>query len=132
MDATRPDVMVLGTRWPERALLRAQLLEAGFEVLAIDAWPIPRLYRRDAMKPRALIVDLQGLPRPQAVLDEVRLVLDPKQVIFVMAMGTVAVADVARHGYHVVNRPVSIGGLVLAAAALLRDPTTAASVAPAT
>lgn len=27
-----PDVIVLGAKWPERALLRAQLIEEGHEV----------------------------------------------------------------------------------------------------
>jgi len=119
MDATRPDVMLLGTRWPDRALLRAQLIDAGLEVLAIDAWPIPSAYRRDAMKPRVMIVDLQELPRPQVVLDELRFVLDPRQVIVVTAIGTIAPADIADRGYHVVTRPVSIGDIVAAATRVL-------------
>jgi hypothetical protein len=35
--------MLLSVEWPERALLRAQLIEAGYEVAAIDAWPMPQL-----------------------------------------------------------------------------------------
>lgn len=53
-----PDVIVLGAKWPERALLRAQLIEEGHEVVALDTWPIPRLYRRAGMKPRVLLIDL--------------------------------------------------------------------------
>ena len=33
--------MLLAPEWPERALLRAQLIEEGYEVVAVDAWPIP-------------------------------------------------------------------------------------------
>jgi hypothetical protein len=46
MEQKPPDVMVLGAEWPERVLLRAQLIEEGHEVVAIDAWPIPPRYRR--------------------------------------------------------------------------------------
>ena len=56
---TPPDVIVLGPQWPQRALLRAQLIEERYEVVAVDAWPIPRLYRRAGMKPRVLLIDLR-------------------------------------------------------------------------
>jgi hypothetical protein len=49
VDPRPPDVIVLGPEWPERALLRAQLIEEGYEVVAVDAWPIPRPYRRAGM-----------------------------------------------------------------------------------
>ena len=56
-----PDVIVLGPQWPQRALLRAQLIEERYEVVAVDAWPIPRLYRRAGMTPRVLLIDLHEL-----------------------------------------------------------------------
>src|SRR5262245_27963580 len=37
----RPDIVLLGAEWPTRALLRAQLAEEGYNVLATDRWPIP-------------------------------------------------------------------------------------------
>ena len=75
MEQKPPDVIVLGPEWPERALLRAQLIEEGHEVIAVDTWPIPRLYRRPEMKPRVLLIDLHELPTPRETLDEVRFVL---------------------------------------------------------
>jgi hypothetical protein len=63
MELTRPDILLLGAEWPERALVRAELIEAGYDVVAIDAWPIPSQYRQPGVKPRVAIVDLQGLPR---------------------------------------------------------------------
>jgi hypothetical protein len=62
MEQTPPDIVLLGPEWPERALLRAQFIEEGYDVIAIDPWPIPTLYRRPSMKPRVLLIDLQGLP----------------------------------------------------------------------
>jgi len=61
MELTPPDGMLLAREWPQRALLRAELIEAGCDVVAIDASPIPGLYRRAGMKPSVAIVDLQGL-----------------------------------------------------------------------
>jgi len=62
-----PDIVLLGTEWPERALLRAQLIEEGYNVVAMDAWPIPEEYRRPSMKPRVMVVDLTGLPEPREI-----------------------------------------------------------------
>jgi hypothetical protein len=73
MESTPPDVLLLGAEWPERALLRAELIEAGYNVVAIDAWPIPGLSWRPEMRPRVVIVDLKGLPKPRMpVLDGYR------------------------------------------------------------
>jgi hypothetical protein len=66
MDPKPPDSVVLGTEWPERALLRAQLIEEGHEAVALDTWPISRLYRRPGMKPRVLVIDLHRLPQSSA------------------------------------------------------------------
>lgn len=71
MDSKAPDIVLLGTGWPERALLRAQLIEQGSDVVAIDAWPMPRLYRRPGMKPRLLIIDLHELPQPGRIAFEI-------------------------------------------------------------
>ena len=119
MDTNAPDVLLLGPQWPERALLRAQLIEQGYEVVAIDRWPIPRLYRRPAMKPRAMIIDLRGLPEPRATLDEVRFVMPPDRVIVLMALGTLAKDDVQHQGFNVIDRPVTVGDVVAAVARMV-------------
>src|SRR4029434_4235330 len=119
MDTNAPDVILLGPQWPDRALLRAQLIEQGYGVVAIDRWPIPRPYRRPAMKPRAMIIDLRGLPDPRATLDEVRFVIPPHRVIVLMALGTLAKDDVQRLGFNVINRPATVGDVVAAVARVL-------------
>jgi hypothetical protein len=120
IDSQPPDVMLLGAEWPERALIRAQLIEEGCDVVAVDGWPIPRLYRRAGMTPRVMIVDLKGLPRPADVMNEIGLVLFPGRVVVIGALGTVAVDEIQRHGYQVVNRPVSIADIVATTIRLLR------------
>jgi len=118
-NAGRPDVVLLGAEWPERALLRAQLIEEGYDVVAIDAWPIPRLYRRPDMKPRAIVIDLRGLPEPRTALDEVPIVLPPDRVLVITALGTMAVDEVRRRGFRVVERPATIGEVVNVVATML-------------
>ena len=119
MDPKPPDVIVLGTEWPERALLRAQLIEEGHEVVALDAWPIPRLYRRPGMKPRVLLIDLYELPNPGETLDEVRFVMPPERVLVVTALGSLRAEEVRERGFNVIERPATIGQIVAATGALL-------------
>jgi len=119
MDTKPPDVLLLSAEWPERALLRAQLIEQGYEVVAIDRWPIPRLYRQPAMKPRVIIVDLRDLPDPRATLDEVRTILLPDRVVVLMALGTVSEDEVRHLGFNVIDRPVTVGDVVAAVGRVL-------------
>jgi hypothetical protein len=121
LDSARggPDIVLLGPEWPERALLRAQLLEDGYDVVATDAWPIPRQFLRPGMKPRVLIIDLRGLPAPHEALDEVRGVMPPERVVVVTAMGTMSADEIRRLGFHVVTRPATMRDVVAAAASLL-------------
>lgn len=116
----RPDIILLGATWPERALLRAQLIEEGLDVVAVDAWPIPRLYRRPEMKPRLLVVDLHELPEPRAVLDELRVVLPPQRVLVIAALGTLETREIARIGYRVIERPTSVRDIVRAVREMLQ------------
>jgi len=118
-DPKPPDVLLLGPEWPERALLRAQLIEEGYEVVAIDAWPIPRPYRRPGMKPRVVLIDLRGLPDPRETLDEVRVAMPPERVLVVTALGSLSGSEVKQLGFVVVERPATIGQIVANTAALL-------------
>jgi hypothetical protein len=123
MSSQPPDVMLLGAEWPERALVRAQLLEEGYEVVAIDTWPMPKFYRRPGMKPRLLIIDLRGLPDPRDVLDDARFVLPADRVLIITALGTVPERDVRELGYCVIPRPATVETIVRTAAALLTRTT---------
>jgi hypothetical protein len=116
MSPKPPDV------WPERALLRAQLIEEGHEVIAVDTWPIPRLYRRPGMKPRVLLIDLHELPKPREMLDEVRVVLAPERVLVVTVLGSLTGEEVRGLGFNVIERPATIGQIVAATGALLSRP----------
>lgn len=119
VDTKPPDVLLLSAEWPERALLRAQLVEQGYEVVAIDGWPMPRLYRRAAMKPRVIVIDLRDLPDPRATLDEVRLIVPPDRVVVLMALGTVPEDDVRHLGFNVIDRPSTVGDVVAAVGRVL-------------
>jgi hypothetical protein len=108
------DIVLLGTKWQTRALLRAQLIEEGFEVLATDTWPMMRQYLGPGEKPRLAIVDLQGLPDPERVLNDLSILMKPDRVLVLTAMDTVAPDAIERLGFRVLKRPVSIGDVVTA------------------
>jgi hypothetical protein len=74
------DILLLGVGWPLRALLRAQLLEEGFDVCATDTWMSAVGYLKPGSKPRMVIVDLQGLPNPAGVLSNLS-VWPPRAVL---------------------------------------------------
>lgn len=114
-----PDFLLLGPEWRERSLLRAELIEAGYSVVAIDAWPIPQLYCQAGMTARVAIVDLKGLDEPRLVLDQLRLVMPADRVLVITALGTLTVEEVRKIGYHVVTRPISIRDVVASAVRLL-------------
>lgn len=110
---------MIGPEWPTRALLRAQLLDAGYEVVATDAWPIPRQFLRAGMKPDLVIVDLHGLPEPARALEELCGIFGPDRVLVVTALGTLTSDEIGLLGVRVVARPASVGDIVAAATALL-------------
>lgn len=118
-ESSPPDLVLIGPEWPTRALLRAQLAEEGYEVVATDKWPIPRQYLRPGLKPRLLVIDLHGLPEPEKTLDELRLIFTPDCVMVVTALGSLSIEQVRRLGFHAVPRPASVGDIVARVAALL-------------
>jgi DNA-binding response OmpR family regulator len=107
-------IVLLDPEWPARALLRAQLIEEGYDVVATDAWPIPRQYLRTGTKPDLLIVDLHGLPEPRTVLDEAGHLFKRDRVLVLAGLGTITVNEIHESGFRVITRPASIGDIVVA------------------
>src|SRR5262249_8567400 len=107
-----PDIVLLVTDWLPRALIRAQLIEEGFEVVATNTWPMMRRHLRTGFKPRLAIVDLKSLPNPKDVLADLRLLLDPHQVLVLTASGTVPVETVESTGFRRLSRPFAINDVV--------------------
>jgi hypothetical protein len=122
---TTPDIVLLGGEWPERALLRAQFIEEGYDVVALDAWPIPEMYRRPDQQPRVIVVDLRGLPEPRETLDKLRFFMPPERVLVVTALGTLTADDIRRVGLTAIERPTTIGQIVETAARILAAPADA-------
>jgi hypothetical protein len=120
MVANDPDVVLLSLNWRERVALRAQLIEEGYDVVATDAWPMPKTRFAPPPNPRVLLIDLHGLSDPRKTLDDVRSVIPPDRVVVVTALGSLAADEVGRLGFHALERPITIGQIVATTAALLR------------
>ena len=119
-----PDVVLLAAEWQPRALIRAQLIEEGLEVVAADSWPMMRRHLRPGLKPRLAIVDLKGLANADGVLGDLRTLMPPGRVLVVTALGSRAALDVARAGFNALSRPIAIGDVVRAARAMIQDAAT--------
>ncbi len=107
-----PDIVLLATEWQPRALIRAQLIEEGFDVVAMDAWSMARRHLKAGLKPRLAIVDLKGLPHPAAVLADLRTLMTADRVLVVTAIGTVPQAEIDSLGFRALSRPLTIQDLV--------------------
>jgi hypothetical protein len=118
-----PDIVFLAPEWRPRALIRAQLIEEGFQVVATNTWPMMRRYLRPGMKPRLALVDLQGLPRPADVLNHFLVLVKPERVLVLTAMGTLSVADVENRGFRTISRPIAIADIVQAVANMVGSET---------
>lgn len=113
--------MLLGTDWQSRALIRAQLIEEGFEVAATDAWPVLRRHLRPGSKPRLAIVDLKGLPNPEEVLNDLRVLMKPSRVIVLTAIDSLPAGEIAHLGFRALARPIVIKDVVDTAAEAIRS-----------
>jgi DNA-binding NtrC family response regulator len=117
-------ILVLAAEWQPRALLRAQLIESGFDVVATDTWPGAREQFLTDGLPHVVIMDLRGLEHPDSILDELAKLTEPAHVLVVTAEGTVPSESLARFGFEVLRRPVSIDTIVSAARKLVRPVDT--------
>lgn len=120
MPPAPPDIVLLASEWQPRALIRAQLIEQGFEVVATNTWPLMRQQLRPGKKPRLALVDLKGLPDPYGVLRDLRILMKPERVLALTALGTVSTADVERLGFRALSRPIGIGDIIRAVAQAIR------------
>lgn len=119
--SNRPDIVLLATEWRPRVLLRAQLIEEGFEVLATDTWTTMRGCLRPGSQPLLAIVDLQGLPHADQVLSDLKALMKPTRVLVLAAIGTLVPHQIQALGFRVVRRPIPVGRVVAAAAAAIRE-----------
>jgi hypothetical protein len=116
-----PDIVLLGAEWKTRALLRAQLIEEGFKVVATDTWSMMRRYLRPGSRPRLAVVDVKDLVEPEQVLRDVAVLMKPDRVLVLTAAGTVPLDEISRLGFRVARRPFTIAAVIDTVREALRD-----------
>jgi hypothetical protein len=114
MPQAPPDIVFLAAEWQPRAMIRAQLIEEGWEVVATSSWLMMRRHLRPGSKPRLAIVDVKDLPDPKSVLDDLRVLMKPERVLVLSAIGTIPPAEIERLGFRVIPRPFVIEDVVRA------------------
>ena len=130
MRALPPEIVLLAVKWRPRALIRAQLIEEGLEVVATDTWPMMRRHLRPGMKPGLAVVDLEGLPDPGTVLNDLRVLMKPDRVLVLTALGTLSAAAVERLGFRALSRPTAIGDVVRSVAEAMKQAAETPEDAP--
>jgi AmiR/NasT family two-component response regulator len=115
------DLLLLAPEWPERALLRAELIEAGFDVVAIDRWEMEEPSRPHRERPRVVVVDIRGLEKPRVVLEQLQSMVARDCILVLTALGALTVDELHQMGHRVIARPTTIRKVVEAAVDLLRE-----------
>jgi DNA-binding NtrC family response regulator len=118
--ADAPDVVLLGTEWKARALLRAQLIEEGFDVVATNTWAMMRRHLRPGNKPRLAVVDVKSLDEPERVLRDLAMLMKPDRVLVLTAAATISPSEIAALGFRVLRRPLTIAAIVSAVSKALQ------------
>lgn len=117
---------LIAPTWRVRALLRAQLLEEGYDVMALESWEalMARLVETVAA-PQMVIVELTG-EEPGETLDLLRAIPVPRLVL--RASGAPDAGVLRALGVEaVLSRPYSIGEVTRAVRALLVGGSSASS-----
>ena len=104
-----PDIVLFAIDWRARALIRAQLIEDGFDVLATDTWREARRWLRHSSTPRAVIVDVTDVKHPMDLLEGLRELTRPDRVIVLTGLGALPPAPIEGLGFRVLKRPFAIG-----------------------
>jgi hypothetical protein len=117
--APPPDIVILAMEWRPRALIRAQLIEEGFDVAATNTWSMMRRYLQPGSKPRLVIIDLHDLERSQDVLRDLAVLMKPSRVLVLRSSGTVTQTEIEGLGFRILNRPLTIKDIIAAARAVL-------------
>ena len=105
-------------------MLRAQLIEEGYDVVATDDWETAKSYLRPLLKPRQVIVDLQDLPAAEMLLNELQEMIKPERVLVITAHGTPRPDQLQKRKFHTIARPAIVADIVAKASTLLRRSTT--------
>jgi len=107
-------LLLIAGDWQFRALVRAQLIEAGYEVMAFPRLDVALLYLvRGGVPPRLTIVDLPGLDANVSTLVDLRRLSGEAPLLLCGGMLDRAVIEAEElRPARVLMRPFSVGDVV--------------------
>lgn len=108
-------IVLIGQDWKTRALLRAELLEAGLDVEAYETIEDARAaVEQSYPPPKLLIADLTSSLHPLAIIALLAAWTHQIRVWVIASRSVVSEGVLAGHGFErVLFRPVDLGRLVL-------------------
>lgn len=115
------DLLLAGGDWRSRALVLAQLEEEGYEVTAVETWDEAELLlRKHAIRPVAVVFDLEGESRPEAALTTLDRLVGPVRSLILTSASVFPAGAVRGLGFaHVLARPYSVADVVAAVRTLV-------------
>jgi hypothetical protein len=116
----------VGAEWRPRAFVRAELVERGVEVDAIESFDEAELLlRTGARRPQAVVFDLDGEAQPAAALRTLARLVSAERVLVLTSAGALPAGEVRRLGFaHVLARPFMVRDVVSAVEGLMATPPT--------
>jgi len=112
--ATMAKVVLVGKDWQTRALLRAQLIEEGLEVEAVETVraALPTLHE-PALRPSLLIADLSSSEDPGAEAEQLAAWTAEIPVWIIATQNLLAERQLKSRGFEsILVRPIDMGELV--------------------
>jgi DNA-binding NtrC family response regulator len=112
--ATVGKVVLVGQDWPTRALLRAQLIEEGLEVEAVEtvreALPTSE---EPAFRPSLLVADLYSSKDPGAEIEQLAAWAARIPIWIIASLSLLTEPQLKRRGFELILvRPIDLGELV--------------------
>ncbi len=116
-------VLLIGAEWRLRTFVRAELVERGHEVFAVETWDEAHmLLAAGAVRPDVTVFDLTGEDNPEAALRSLAAQVSPESVLVLTGSALPDAGAAGGLGYrHVVARPFDVGQVVRRIEVLLEE-----------
>jgi DNA-binding response OmpR family regulator len=106
-------VLLVAADWKLRALLRAELIEAGLDVLAVETWADAEALLLAHGLPRLLVLAVEEDRNPRAILEAARVLVPPSRTLVLTAASVLTVEDIRSLGFvNAISRPYRLGDIV--------------------
>jgi DNA-binding response OmpR family regulator len=117
-------VLLVAAEWRLRALLRAELIEAGLDVRAVETWADAEALVLAQGLPRVLVLAVEKDLNPRGILEAARVVVPPSRTLVLTAASVLTIEDIRSLGFvHAISRPYRLGDIVDRVRGLIEAPS---------